>query len=379
MSIIPGEILKFIRTKEFTFVRNIGQGGTGKTVLVKDEVTEIDFVCKKYSPYDIDKKTEYFTRFIEEIRIMYLLSNKNVVRIYTYFLYPEHTTGYILMEYIDGSTIDEYLWLQTNDVHESIFIQLLEGFEYLERNNVLHRDIRNQNILITNDGIVKIIDFGFGKKIESTTSNNAANASVLLNWPVSEFPEEIKNYQYNHQTEVYFVGKLFNKILEENGIDDFRYQHAIDKMIITNPDKRIKSFAEILQSISADLFEENDFTDTEKAIYRILADRLTSHINAMVNERKLVVEPKEIITSLEIVLRNSLLEEFLQDNSRLISCFVKNTYNYSTRKDIPVKDIRNFYKMIKQLSPIKQKILLDNMCSRLNSIPIKLDEDDIPF
>lgn len=378
MSIMPGEILKFIKTKEFTFVRNIGQGGTGKTVLVKDEITDIDFVCKKYSPYDIDKKSEYFDRFLEEIRIMYLLSHKNVVRIYTYFLYPEHTTGYILMEYIDGSTIDDYLWLQTNDVHESIFIQLLEGFEYLEKNNVLHRDIRNQNILITNDGIVKIIDFGFGKKIETTPSKNAS-ASVILNWPVSELPEEINNYQYNHQTEVYFVGKLFNKILEDTGIDDFRYQHVIDKMIITNPEKRIKSFAEVLQSISADLFEENDFTKDEKAIYRLFADHISSHINTMINERKLVVDPKEIISSLEDVLKDCLLKEFVQDNSRLISCFVNNPYNYSTRKDIPVEEIRNFYKMFKRLSPIKQRILLDNIGNRLSTIPIKLEDDDIPF
>lgn len=376
MSMVPGEVLKFIRTKEFTFLRNIGQGGTGKTVLVKDEITNMDFVCKKYSPYDLDKKTEYFGRFLDEIKIMYLLSHKNVVRIYTYFLYPEHTTGYILMEYIDGSTIEDYLIWQSNEVLEDVFVQLLEGFEYLERNNVLHRDIRNKNILVTNDGIVKIIDFGFGKKIESTSNESA---SVLLNWPVSEFPEEISKFQYNHQTEIYFVGKLFNKILEENGIDDFRYQFLIEKMVIPNPEKRIKSFAEILQRVSEDLYEETAFKDEEKAVYLAFANALTSHINSMHNEVKLVVEPTKVVSLLESVVKDCLLEDVLQDNSRLINCFVSSAYNYRTNKDIPVNEIRGFYRLLKKLPLMKQKILLSNISTRLNSLPVKYDGDDIPF
>ena len=92
MDMSTGDIIKFIRAKEYTFQRNVGQGGTGKTILVKDEVTDMNFVCKKYSPYDITKKKEYFSRFIDEIKIMYLLSHKNIVRIYNYFLYSENTT-----------------------------------------------------------------------------------------------------------------------------------------------------------------------------------------------------------------------------------------------------------------------------------------------
>lgn len=87
---------------------------------------------------------------------MYLLSHKNIVRIYNYFLYPENTTGYIFMENIEGETIRNYLLWQSNEVFENIFIQLIEGFDYLEHNNVLHRDIRNENILITDNGVVKI-------------------------------------------------------------------------------------------------------------------------------------------------------------------------------------------------------------------------------
>lgn len=378
MNMEAGEILKFIRTKEYVFLRNTGQGGTGKTILVKDEVLDINFVCKKYAPYDNKRETEYFNRFIEEIKIMYLLSHKNIVRIYSYFLYPEYTTGYILMEHIEGAKIDDYLFLQSNEVFENIFIQLIEGFEYLEQNKVLHRDIRNENILITNDGIVKIIDFGFGKKIESEEKENA---SILLNWPVSEFPEEIDNCQYNHQTEVYFLGKLFEKILEENDVENFRYQHILDKMVITNPKKRIKSFSEIIQNMSEDMLREFDFKDDEKEIYLTFANELTSAINYMKNELIVATEPQEVISALEKVIKESILEEILQNNSSLISCFVKNSYNYYTKTkiEIPIQHIREFYKLLIRVSPIKQKIMLSNIIARLKSIKVKIEYEELPF
>lgn len=375
MNNVQGEILKFTRTKEYVLEKCIGQGGTGETVLIKDSITDTFFVCKKYSPYDISKKNEYFKRFIDEIKIMFLLSHKNIVRIYNYFLYPENTTGYIVMEYVDGTTINEYLQWANNEIFENVFLQLMEGFEYLEKNDILHRDIRNNNILVTKDGIVKIIDFGFGKKIEKFKKNDA---SIILNWPVSEFPDEINDYQYTHQTEIYFVGKLFNKLIDENHIEDFRYQYIINKMIITNPTKRIKSFSEVIQNISSDTIDKLDFTIEEKEIYQALADSLISHISYYNKELELVVEPRKIISSLEVVIKESLLEDILQNNNRLISCFITNGYNYSTKKDIEMNDIRAFYKLLIKLPYDKQKIVLDNLHARLKAINV-INTDELPF
>ncbi|WP_026887173.1 protein kinase family protein [Clostridium beijerinckii] len=377
MEMNPGHIVKFIRQKEYTYQRKVGRGGTGKAILVKDEITGMNFVCKKYSPYNADRQNEYFPRFIDEIKIMYLLSHKNIVRIYNYFLYPEHTTGYILMENIEGEAINNYLLFQSNEVFESIFIQLIEGFEYLEQNKVLHRDIRNENILITNDGVVKIIDFGFGKKIEIESEKEA---SILLNWPVSDFPEEIHDRKYNHQTEIYFLGKLFNKLLEDYDVSGFKYQHIIDKMILSNPKKRIESFYEIMQCLSEDTFVEIDFTDYEKAIYITFVEQLISHIKLIKNELSTVNEPKEIINSLESVIKNSLLEQVLQNNNDLISCFIDCGYTYSTKKDIKIETIRDFYAFFKKLSNTRQNILISNIATRLKTIKTEYEEDDdMPF
>lgn len=377
MDMLPGQVLKFIRTKEYTFQRDIGQGGTGKTILVKDEVTDFNFVCKKYSPYDSSKKTEFFSRFIDEIKIMYLISHKNIVRIYNYYLYPENTTGFILMEYIDGNPIDEFLVWQSVDIYENIFVQLIEGFEYLERNKILHRDIRNSNILVTNDGIAKIIDFGFGKKIEGESSENA---SILLNWPVTEYPEELKNCEYNHQTELYFVGKLFSKILEENGIDDFKYQAILDRMIISNPKKRISSFSEILQLLSNSIFNRLDFSEDEKKVYRSFADELVSHVKSLKSEFNSNLDIKVVLHNLEKVIEDCVLERYLQDNSKLIRSFINIGYVYLSRRDIEVSIIVNFYKLLKDASETKQRILMNNLLTRIKTISVVIDlDDDLPF
>ncbi|NLE63026.1 MAG: protein kinase family protein, partial [Bacteroidales bacterium] len=64
-------IIEFVRTKDFRFINEIGQGGTGKTVLLKDEIIDETFVCKKYSPYYEEHKELFFKNFVDEIKILH--------------------------------------------------------------------------------------------------------------------------------------------------------------------------------------------------------------------------------------------------------------------------------------------------------------------
>jgi len=108
------EIIEFIRKKNYQRISDIGQGGLDKTILLKDELIDEYFVCKKYSPVYEDAIVQYFPYFLEEIKILHKLYHPNIVRIFNYYLYPEATTGYILMEYIQGSYTDEFLEVNPN-------------------------------------------------------------------------------------------------------------------------------------------------------------------------------------------------------------------------------------------------------------------------
>lgn len=127
---MQGKLIEFIRQKDYKFIEEIGQGGTGRTVLLEDEIINERFVCKKYSPFYDEHKQVFFGNFKDEIKLLHLLNHKNIVRVFNYYLYPEHYTGYILMEYIQGKNINEYL-IENPDKLNEIFRQVISGFAHL--------------------------------------------------------------------------------------------------------------------------------------------------------------------------------------------------------------------------------------------------------
>ena len=163
-----GEIIPFIKQKDYIMVNNnLGSGSFGKTVLLQDPFINELFVAKKYAPEYEEIKEQFYKNFLEEIKIMYKLNHRNIVRIYNYYAYESISTGYILMEYIDGKDIGTFIhdyFAPFEDTSlDDIFVQLIDAFCYMEAHNIVHRDIREGNILIDKNGVVKIIDFGIGK------------------------------------------------------------------------------------------------------------------------------------------------------------------------------------------------------------------------
>lgn len=370
-----GEIIEFDRKKQFRYIRPLGEGGTGDTHMFEDETTDMLFAFKKYVPKNLDYINEYYLRFVDEIKILFKISHHNIVRVYNYYLYPEWKTGYLQMEYVNGVSIDKYEPNGWGKQWHDIFIEVVSAFDYLESNSILHRDIRPANILIDNMENVKIIDFGFGKEIKSTEHNDN---SVVLNWPVTELPEETYlEGIYNHQTEIYFIGKLFYHLLGEE-IEQFKFYHIIEKMIKLKTSQRYKSFSEVSKAISTGILSEVDFTESEKMIYIEFADQLTNHIYIFKDRYTPIDDSIVTNNSLADLIRDSALEKYIQANNRLINCFVKGGYTFNSENDIEVDCVKNFYKLLISLSLHKQKILLDNISTRLSKIQIEID-DDIPF
>jgi serine/threonine-protein kinase len=98
---------------------------------------------KKHEPDTGNKEFKkcFYNNFLDEIKILYKLNHKNIVRIYNYYAYEEIFTGYILMEYIDGQNISDFISeynipfaIVTLD---NIFIQLIDGFNYIENHGII--------------------------------------------------------------------------------------------------------------------------------------------------------------------------------------------------------------------------------------------------
>ena len=370
-------IIEFLRKKDFRFVQELGSGACGRTVILHDAEIEEDFVCKKYSPAYEPLKEELYENFVREIKILYLLNHPNIVRVFTYYLYPDHLTGYIIMELVRGTDIETYVKQHPEQIN-SIFLQVIEGFDHLEKNAILHRDIRPQNMLVSNDGATKIIDFGFGKRIASTRD---FGKSISLNWwcdPPAEFERQI----YDYATEVYFVGKLFQKLIIEFGIEQFSYKSLLSRMCVADPDRRIASFSRIKQEILAGKFTDIRFSDAERLAYRNFADDVLRATSGIESSAKYFDDPAEILRKLENIHSNVMLESIVPNNVDIISCFLNGAYYYAKARKISVDNVRSFIDLMRSCSRDKQKIILNNTFSRFDSVkrydPDPFD-DEIPF
>ena len=372
------KIIEFLRKKDYELLEELGQGACGKTVLLNDSLINQKLVCKKYNPINEKNREILFKRFIEEIKILFLLHHINIVRVYNYYIYPDDYAGYILMEYIEGDDIEIYLKKHPENLND-IFFQTITGFKYLEENNILHRDIRSQNILIRKDGILKIIDFGFGKQI---IFPNDFDKSISLNW-WCELPNEFKDEKYNFGTEVYFIGKLFEKIINENEIKFFQYNKILKSMCKKNPLNRISSFGEIYTGILSNRFNEIDFSEEEIENYRNFSDALFKITAEVENGAKYYSDIDIIQKNLEDLYKKVMLERYLPNNNELLQCLINGNFRWFPKHNIPINLLQSFISLLKSCPVERKNIIISNIHSRLDSIerfdPDFILDEDIPF
>jgi len=371
--------VKFIRRKDYKLIKEIGQGGFGKTVLLKDEIIDSLFVCKKYSPYYPELKEEFFKNFIYEIKLLHLISHPNIVRVFNYYLYPEIHIGYILMEYIKDDNIENFLSTHPEKINE-IFLQVIEGFRYLEAEGILHRDIRPQNILIDANSTAKIIDFGFGKKVAFTKD---FDKSISLNWWCDP-PNDFSQGKYDHSTELYFIGKLFQRAILDNNIEVFGYKEILNQMVKVEPADRIQSFNDINRAI---LFKEHitiEFTESEKETYRWFANSLVDIFAKIESNSQYITDIEKIVKRIDNIYKQNLLEENIQNIVELTRCFVSGEYSYKKFGAVSTECLRDFIDLLRKNPKEKQRIILNNLHNRFDTIeryskPMFTTDDDVPF
>lgn len=369
------DVVVFLRRRDYRMVQELGQGACGKTVLLHDQQIDEHFVCKKYVPHSEDHRQDLFAGFIREIKILHKVLHPNVVRVFNYYLYPERYSGYILMEYVDGLDIEDHL--AGNPEHTNdMFLQAVAGFAYLERAGVLHRDIRPGNLMVRSDGMLKIIDLGFGKKIEHSTD---FDKSITLNW-WCEPPIEFQLERYDFKTEVYFVGKLFQRIIQENQIAHFKYLDALSAMCQPDPSSRINGFTAVEQTIGSEQFFESDFSEQDLAAYRRFSNALCYHITKIESGAKYATDIPKLRAHLTDVYQKVMLEETVPDSTIILRCFLNGQYYYR-KAGLKVATVRDFLRLLRATLDERANVILANLHTKLDALPryVQLPDDDVPF
>ena len=371
---LQNELIQFLRKRDYRLIRELGRGGCGQTVLLHDDQLDESFVCKKYAPVDEGLRQELFVNFVREVKLLYKLHDPRVVRVFNCYLYPEVFAGYILMEFVDGEDIDTFVRKNPERV-DNLFLQAIEGFSYLEKAGVLHRDIRPGNLMVTTDNQLKIIDLGFGKRIASSAD---FERSISLNWWCPP-PTEFNNGRYDFSTEVYFVGKLFERLLRENQITEFKHLATLSRMCQQNPLERAQSFTLLDREVQTEQFDEVGFSDEEVDAYRNFADEIAKHITKVQTSATYITEFDKIEARLNEVYRSCMLETYVPDASRVINCFIPGSY-YFTKNRMQTWPLKEFLSLLRSASVEQKRIIFGNLQTRMDAIPrYEIDVEDIPF
>ncbi|WP_282798459.1 protein kinase family protein [Lactococcus lactis] len=391
MVVKDGDVVTFFREKDYIMVNNnLGSGSFGKTVVIRDSFIDELFVAKKYEPIFEDQifKEKFFKSFLDEIKILFKLNHKNIVRIYNYYPFENVQTGYIIMEYIQGKRIDEYMLEDIqpfgSDDLDNLFIQLVEGFNYIEKHNIVHRDIREGNILVDENGIVKIIDFGIGK-IASGDDNRQNHDSLrteINRDGLDRLPQEYYQKEYTSKTDMFYLGELFNRLMNKINLfteDMFSYRDILNKMMESKPEERYDNFEEIINEFSKTKFNELNVTENDKRIYQKFSDSLSNKLSFFTEKPDFINDANIFISNLEKVLIKNLFEDYVQDNFLLIHAVVNSDFTYKTSPKEPIEDVREFLEWLKGSSRETQSLILENLISKISTKPIDYDLAELPF
>ncbi len=151
----------------YRIVSKIGAGGMGEVYLAQD--TKLDRrIALKILPADLAAQQDRMRRFVQEAKAAAALNHPNIAHIYE--IGEADATNFIAMEFVDGKTLREKIHGEKSDL-KLLFkhlLQVAEGLGKAHASGIVHRDLKPDNIMITRDGHVKILDFGLAKLIETS-------------------------------------------------------------------------------------------------------------------------------------------------------------------------------------------------------------------
>lgn len=245
---VPGTLL----AGRYTVGQVLGFGGFGVTYIGYDNVLERKVAIKEYLPSEFStripgqtevttyagERTEQFnsglTKFLDEAKTLAKLQSANgVVQIYNSF--QENNTAYIVMEYLEGKTLKTYLEeTEKIPVEEAkkILHPIITALKEVHALGIIHRDIAPDNIFLTNDGRVKLLDFGASR---FATTSHSKSLSVIIKQGYAPVEQYRSRGDQGPWTDVYSLSATLYKMI--TGITPEDAMERIEKEELKKPSK----------------------------------------------------------------------------------------------------------------------------------------------
>ena len=209
--------------ERYEIIRSIGEGGMANVYLGYDEILDRN-VAIKILRGDLSNDEKFVRRFQREALSASSLSHPNIVEMYD--VGEDNGLYYIIMEYVEGKTLKQLLKKRgslTLSEAIDIMVQLTDGMAHAHDSYIIHRDLKPQNIMIQDDGQIKITDFGIAMALNSTqlTQTNSVMGSVHY-LP----PEQASGKGSTTKSDIYSMGIIFYELL--TGKLPFKGENAVE-------------------------------------------------------------------------------------------------------------------------------------------------------
>lgn len=264
----------------YEIVGKVGAGGMSDVYKAKDHILG-RFVAIKVLKQEFSEDRSFVTKFRTEAQSAAGLEHPNIVNIYD--VGSEEGLHYIVMEYVEGITLKTYIEKKDQLSFKeaiSIAIQVARGIEAAHNKNIIHRDIKPQNIIISTEGKVKVTDFGIARAASANTISSDVMGSVHYS-----SPEQARNGFVDNRSDIYSLGIVMYEMvtgrvpfdgdttvavaiqhLQEEMVTPSAYAPnlpvSLEKIILKctqkNPDRRYQSIAELLSDLRKSLVSPNE-------------------------------------------------------------------------------------------------------------------------
>jgi serine/threonine protein kinase len=253
------------RIGPYEILRELGKGGMGVVYLAR----RTDGVYPKLVALKVlrsgSASPDILHRFDQECRILASLNHPNIARFFDGGKTAEGLPYYV-MEFIDGQPIDRHCDLQRLDLRSrlALFQQVCDAVNCAHRSGIVHRDLKPSNILVTPEGIVKLLDFGIAKLLQA----DPGGATVWLTdsglrpmTPEYASPEQIQEQELTRATDVYSLGVVVYEIL--TGRRPYRLRSRMFHEILRVVCEEQPTLPSIAANLSADSPGGSPTTDSD--------------------------------------------------------------------------------------------------------------------
>ncbi|MCY7374861.1 MAG: protein kinase [Pyrinomonadaceae bacterium] len=221
------------RINQYKILEKIGAGGQGTVYKAQD--TKLDrTVVIKVLPPELTQKTANFRRFEREAQLCSQLDHPNVCTIYDF--HNADGVFYIAMQYVAGKNVRQLVAGRPLDLKSalSIAVQVCDALAYTHSRGIIHRDIKAGNIMVTDGGQVKVLDFGLAKLMEDEPSpnvkgvdrNDITELGIPYGTATYAAPEQARGEKTDHRADIFSTGVLLYEML--TGIWAFQGKTVID-------------------------------------------------------------------------------------------------------------------------------------------------------